>query len=182
MEGPARTLNGIVYNEQICYNIPSMTDTQLQRIVIGRAEYVDFPELGLFEVPARIDTGARTSSVWASSVKLEDGKLKVVLFGEQHRLFTGEELVFDEFDTTVVANSTGHAQHRYKVQLLVVLKGKRIRAWFTLADRSTQVYPVLIGRNVMLGKFVVDVKQAGANEKRVGERPMPKTDDSKEEV
>ena len=36
--------------------------------------------------------------------------------------------------------------------------GRRIRATFTIANRQTQVYPVLIGRNVLRGKFIIDVK------------------------
>ena len=125
---------------------------------IGRAEVISFPEQGLENVPARIDTGAKTSSVWASHIKLEDGKLTAVLFGEGNAAYTGDPITFTEFGVAVVANSTGHVQERYKVRMLVKLRGKKIRAWFTLADRSTQVYPVLIGRNVLLGKFIVDVK------------------------
>jgi hypothetical protein len=127
--------------------------------IIGRAEKLNFPELEISDVPARIDTGAKTSSLWASEVVERDGKLTAVLFGQGNPAHTGQPVTFTEFDTTIVASSTGHTQERYKVRLLVKLKGKKVRAWFTLADRSTQVYPVLIGRNVLLGKFVVDVKK-----------------------
>lgn len=126
---------------------------------IGRAEKLSFPELGINDVHARIDTGARTSSIWASYSKSKDGVLQVVLFGKGHPLYTGQKITFDEHDITAVSTSTGEVQQRYKVRFLVKLKGKKIRGWFTLADRSTQVYPVLIGRNVLLGKFVVDVKK-----------------------
>lgn len=126
---------------------------------IGRSEQLAFPELGFEGVHARIDTGAKTSSIWASNVVLRGGKLHVVFFGESLAQFTGKTEIFEEFDETVVATSTGHTETRYKIRLLVKIKGKKVRAWFTLADRSTQVYPVLIGRNVLLGKFVVDVKK-----------------------
>jgi hypothetical protein len=127
--------------------------------IIGKAEKVSFPELGLEGVYARVDTGAKTSSVWASEVTLADEILRVVFFGETSPLYTGETVQFDDYDHTVVSTSTGHVQRRYKVKLLVKVRGKKVRAWFTLADRSTQVYPVLIGRNVLSGKFVVDVKK-----------------------
>ncbi|HSD56357.1 MAG TPA: RimK/LysX family protein, partial [Candidatus Saccharimonadales bacterium] len=126
---------------------------------IGRAEKLSFPELELTDIPARIDTGAKTSSLWASDIREENGILTAVLLGQGNSAYTGQIITFTEFDTTVVASSTGHTQERYKVRILVKLKGKKVRAWFTLADRSTQVYPVLIGRNVLLGKFVVDVKK-----------------------
>lgn len=126
---------------------------------VGRAEKLNFPELGYADVPARIDTGAKTSSLWASDITVKDGAITAVLFGKESSLYTGEKITFDQHDTTVVSTSTGEVQERYKVRILVKMKGKKIRAWFTLADRSTQVYPVLIGRNVLLGKFVVDVKK-----------------------
>lgn len=126
---------------------------------IGRAEAVAFPELKLEGVHARIDTGAKTSAVWASRVDVQGDKLAVVLFDPSNPYYTGELLQFKEFEPVIVASSTGHTQQRYKVRLLVRIKGKKVRAWFTLADRSSQVYPVLIGRNVLLGKFVVDVKK-----------------------
>jgi hypothetical protein len=127
--------------------------------IIGRAETVAFPELGLPNVHARIDTGAKTSAVWASRVQVQNGVLEVVLFDPSSEHYTGETLTFEQFEPVIVASSSGHAQQRYKVRLLVRIKGKKVRAWFTLADRSSQVYPVLIGRNVLLGKFVVDVKK-----------------------
>lgn len=128
--------------------------------LIGRAEHLNFPELGFSNVPARIDTGAKTSSMWASSVKVNTSNvLEVVFFGPNTDEHDGVVHRFTDYEQTVVASSNGQTQTRYKIRLLVMLRGKRIRAWFTLADRSTQVYPVLIGRNVLAGKFVVDVKK-----------------------
>jgi hypothetical protein len=136
--------------------------TQPEQQIIGRAEQLDFPELGLRAVPARIDTGARTSAMWASDARVEDGVLWVVFFAKGNPHHTGVPVQFKEFEEVMVASSTGHTQRRYLVKLQVRLKGRKIRASFTLADRSTQVYPVLVGRNVLRGKFVVDVKQGKA--------------------
>ncbi len=131
-------------------------DTSL--ITIGRAETIALPELGFFDVPARIDTGARTSSLWVSGLKEEDGKLSFTLFGGQSPLYTGETVQVSSYEQRTVASSNGVAEERYVVKLLVSLHGKKVRASFTLTDRSTQVYPVLIGRNILRGKFVVNVK------------------------
>ncbi len=136
-----------------------MSDASNTKKIVGRAEYLDFPELDVLHVPARIDTGAKTSSLWASKATVDDDILNVILFDEGNPQFTGRVLSFDKYDVTVISTSTGEEQERYKIRLLTKIKGKKIRAWFTLADRSTQVYPVLIGRNVLLGKFVVDVKK-----------------------
>ena len=93
---------------------------------------------------------------------------------------------FQDFDSVVVTSSNGQSQERYKIRLLVKLKGKKVRAWFTLADRSTQVYPVLIGRNVLAGKFIVDVKRGSTlrDEERAHQRMLQKEQkmNSSEEV
>lgn len=125
--------------------------------VIGRAESIALPELGDAEVPARVDTGARTSSIWASHMREEDGVLYFTLFDEPSDLYTGRTHHTHQFEKVIVISSNGQEQERYCVRLLIKLKGKRIRCRFTLADRSTQVYPVLLGRNVLRGKFIVDV-------------------------
>jgi hypothetical protein len=127
-------------------------------ITIGRAEEIDFPELSLDNIPARIDTGARTSSVWASNVIERKGKLEFTLFDKGSAFFNGKRLKTGSYKSRVISSSMGEVQERYVVRLLVNLRGRKIRASFTLADRSTQVYPVLVGRNILRGKFVVDVK------------------------
>jgi len=126
--------------------------------VIGRAEAVSFPELSAEEAYARIDTGAQTSAIWVSSAHIRKDRLAVIFFGEGHPCYSGKIVYFDDFTQTVVASSSGHTEVRFKVRLLVHIAGRKIRARFTLADRSRQTYPVLIGRNVLRGKFVVNVK------------------------
>lgn len=120
--------------------------------LIGRAEPVTFTGLDNTTVSARIDSGARTSSIWGDAQVNDQGELEVRFFGGR------VEQVFTEFERQVVASSTGHVEHRYKVRLSVTLKGRKVRAGFTIANRSTQVYPVLIGRNVLHGKFLIDVR------------------------
>ncbi len=135
-----------------------MTDYK-EPVLIGRAEKIDFPEFHLTEVPVRIDTGAKTSAIWVSMAQEQGDTLSVVLFGEGSPFYTGEVLRFHEYEIVPVASSTGEVRERYKVRLQIRLCGRKIRAWFTLADRSMQAYPILIGRNVLLGKFIVDVKK-----------------------
>ncbi len=135
-----------------------MNSKNTEKQIIGRVEKVSFPEHGISMLHARIDTGAQTSAIWVSrAMLLADGRLEVIFFDESSSLHTGEPVYFTDFSLSMVASSNGIAQQRYKVRLLVVLNNRKIRANFTLADRSTQVYPVLIGRNVLRGKFIVDV-------------------------
>jgi hypothetical protein len=132
--------------------------THETRKIIGRADKLDLPELGYLGVPAKIDTGAKTSAIWATNVHERDGGLAFTLFGPESPLYTGEEHFLPQFSRVTVASSIGAEQDRYKVVVLAKIRGKKIRTSFTLADRSQQAYPVLIGRNALRGKFLVDVK------------------------
>lgn len=123
-----------------------------EKKIIGRVETISFPALSDQGVHARIDTGAKTSAVWGEAVEV-DGVLRVIF----KAFDTDVSHDFNTYDTVIVASSNGHLQQRYRVKMSVRLKGRRIFATFTIADRSQQVYPILIGRNVLRGKFVVDV-------------------------
>ena len=126
------------------------------KILIGRVEKVRFPEFGNGVLRARIDTGAKTSSVWATDVSETNEGLVVRLASSEHEINT-HQAVFRHYDKVRVVSSMGHQQIRSKVKMPIVIRKRRILATFTLSDRSTQVYPVLIGRSTLTGKFIVDV-------------------------
>lgn len=137
-----------------------MTNTPKKPItVIGRAEKIDLLDFGLVDVPAKVDTGADSSAIWASSIEEREDGLHFVLFGPESPYYTGEIQHFTkpDYSMTRVANSFGHKELRYKVKLRISVKGRRIRATFTLSDRSEKTYPILIGRRLLHGKFIVDV-------------------------
>lgn len=126
-------------------------------IKIGRVEQVRLKGYSDTALPARIDTGATISSIWASDISEVGGKLTFKLLGEKSRLFSGKVITATKYGQRVIASSTGHIQTRYVVKMPVQIKGRTVSARFTLADRSTQTYPVLIGRNVLRNNFLVDV-------------------------
>lgn len=135
-----------------------MQKIRKDKTIIGRAEKVYFPELGDAFLHARVDTGAKTSSIWASEIKESNDGLSVRLASPEHEI-NKHELFFKHYDRVRVSSSMGHSQIRYKVKIKVILGGRKVNAKFTLSDRSTQVYPILIGRSILLGKFIVDVEK-----------------------
>jgi glutathione synthase/RimK-type ligase-like ATP-grasp enzyme len=145
----------VAYAEMI-RSMLDVRETGKGKTVIGRAEEVIFPTLGNTTLHARIDTGARSSSIWATTIQETEAGLVVRFASPDHEIYQHEQ-VFEHYDRVKVASSMGHEQIRYKIKLPVVIEGRRINASFTLADRSTQVYPVLIGRATLNGKFIVDV-------------------------
>jgi hypothetical protein len=131
----------------------------LEKKTIGRVEKISFPELGIKNVHAKIDTGADLSSIWATGIHEEDGVLKFKLFGRKSSFYTGKEIAFmgPHYLLTRIANSFGHKELRYVVKLQIILGGRIIVGTFTLSDRSKKTYPILIGRKLLNRKFLVDV-------------------------
>lgn len=114
---------------------------------------------GISDIPAKTDTGAEFSSIWASDISItEHNDLKFRLFAPESPLFTGEYLTVppEDYKAIVVRNSTGQEHVRYRAKLPAIIHGKRIRAYFSLADRSRNNFPVLIGRRTLRGRFLVD--------------------------
>ena len=129
------------------------------KTIIGRAESIIFLIRGddTAPVPAKVDTGAFGSSVWATRIEERDGVLSFVLFDEDFIGFTGETINTSKYSRVRIENSFGESEYRYRVDLKVVFCGKKFTTSFTLADRSKKIYPVLVGRKLLKGRFVVDV-------------------------
>lgn len=128
--------------------------------IIGRNTPIDFVGHAK-NVPAKIDTGADSSSVWVSNIRVDkNGFLRFNLFDESSPHYTGKTLKRLDYKVAVVRSTTGHEQLRYRTTLSVRIAGKRVRALFNLSDRSKNQYPVLIGRRTLTNKFIVDVAQS----------------------
>jgi hypothetical protein len=128
-----------------------------KRKVIGKNATVDFGRWAV-GVPAKVDTGADSSSVWASKIRIgEDGVLRFALFGKGSPYYTGKIFKRTDYKVAIVRSASGHEQIRYRTQFTVRINGRKIRALFNLSDRANNNFPVLIGRRTISGKFLVDV-------------------------
>jgi hypothetical protein len=132
--------------------------------VIGMTDRIDLPELGVYDVDVKIDTGAYTSSIHCSRVKQvkePDGReaLTFTIPGSQlHEKGIHHFKVYD-FSLRQVRSSNGHLQMRYVISTQVIIFGRKIRTEFTLADRSRMRYPILLGRKLLKNRFLVDVSK-----------------------
>jgi hypothetical protein len=132
---------------------------------IGRIDKVDFPLLDLFDIESKIDTGAYTSSIHCKNVKVEDNYLKCNFLDEEHPNYHEREIVFDEYDVKVVKSSNGQSEPRYRIKTEIIIFGKTHEIYLTLSDREEMRFPVLLGRNFLSKKFVVDINQTNLSYK-----------------
>lgn len=136
-------------------------------LTIGPTEYIGLPAAGINKLPAKIDTGAYFSAIWASDIKESDGCLTFKLFGKQSALYNGNQIVTKDYAKSRVRNSFGGMQERYRVEMDIKLAGENYKTIFTLADRSRNRYPVLLGRSLLRDRFVVDVSKRNVRLKQL---------------
>lgn len=125
--------------------------------ILGRSDRVDLPKLGLSNIHAKVDTGAWNCCLHCSSAEVIDGKLHFILLDEEHPEFTGKPFVFRKFDQREIRNSFGEVELRYVIKTTILIFDRRIRAEFSLSDRGSLRFPVLLGRKILRDRFLIDV-------------------------
>lgn len=126
--------------------------------IIGSTELVEV--VSIPNIPAKVDTGADSSSIWASHIRItKNGVLKFRLFDQGSPFYSGKDFERTDYKVVVIRSSSGHEQIRYRTHLRTKIGGRTIKILFTLSDRSTNNFPILIGRRTIAGRFIVDVSQ-----------------------
>jgi len=140
-----------------------MKKQRILKRTVGRRELVDFPKFQLWGVEAKVDTGAYTSAIHCSNIKVVTGpdgqpRLRVLLLDPSHPDFDGTLMEFTEFSLRDIKSSNGEVQERYVIRAVLRIFGEDFNTEFSLSDRSDMRYPVLLGRLLLRqGHFVVDV-------------------------
>jgi len=124
-----------------------------EKITIGAVEEVVLLKWGV-ELPARIDTGAASSSLDARSLKIKNNIVTFKL-REEHG---GRLIKLPILEYRRIRTSVGR-ERRPVVLMDLCLGSLHILTQVTLADRSHLKYPLLVGRRVLKGNFVVDVSR-----------------------
>lgn len=141
-----------------------------KKVIIGRTEHIVIPSEGARSIRVKIDTGADRSSIWASNITMSgDGKLSFTLFAPESKYYSGTVYRTKNFEASRVRSAHGGLQVRFRIHLTIILGGKKIRGTFTLADRSKNKYPALIGCKILNKKFLVDVSKGLIRENRTDE-------------
>lgn len=136
-------------------------------LIIGRLDKADFPKLDLENIEVKIDTGAYTSAIHCHNIREEattNGTyLCFNLLDPSHPEYNEKEIRLKKYDKTTVKSSTGHTEDRFVIKTKIILFGKTYSVSLTLSDRKDMKYPILIGRKLLLNKFVVDVSRVNAS-------------------
>ncbi len=128
------------------------------RTIIGRIEKVDLPDLELFSIDAKIDTGAYSSSIHCHYIKenCEEKILTIKLLDPTHPKYNHKEIKLTEYSKVKVKSSSGTSQNRYKIKTSIRIGDKSYRTNFTLTNRIKMRNPILLGRKVFSKRFLID--------------------------
>ncbi len=132
--------------------------------IIGWREWVSLPFIGLIGIKAKMDTGAKTSSLHAFDIYLEkklSGKTYVhfkvhPIQNELSFVVSCQALLIGK---RVVTDSGGHKEERYLIRTTLELGSVKKKVDITLTNRETMKYRMLIGRSA-LKAFYVDPTQS----------------------
>jgi hypothetical protein len=131
------------------------------KIIIGRRDKIDLPDLGLIGIEAKIDTGAYGSALHCHEMKIETLNGKEVLtykvLDPSHPEYRDKKLISEHFNDKMVKSSNGMEEHRYTITTTVSIFNQTIRTEFSLTDRMEMKHPILLGRKFLSKRFVVDV-------------------------
>ena len=75
--------------------------------IIGTTEQIILPDFDGLSVPAKIDTGADSSAIWASSIEENDGELSYILFDVSSEFYTGKIIKTRDYSIVRIKNSFG---------------------------------------------------------------------------
>lgn len=132
--------------------------------IIGRREKVDFPNLDLKGLVAKIDTGAYTSSLHCCKIREITRKngtkyLFFIPLDIQHSKYTGVKFRTDNYKQKLVKSSNGKSELRFVILTQIKIGEEIFNTEITLTNRKDMKYPVLIGRKFIKYKFMVDVSK-----------------------
>lgn len=127
---------------------------------IGWREWVSIPQLGIDSIKAKVDTGARTSSLHAFKIKTFEQEgveyVRFLVHPVQRKSQPTIECVCPIYEYRKVRSSSGHVTRRPVIVVEIEAVGTRLAVELTLANRDQMGFRMLLGREALRGRFLVD--------------------------
>ncbi len=135
----------------------------LNKIIFGSEEWCSFPELGIPAIKARVDSGAKTSALHAINIapftKEGINWVKFDINPIQNNLRTVIHCEALLIDKRVVKSSSGYREQRFVIQTNLKTGNDSWEIEMTLTNRDSMGFRMLLGREAMSGRILVDPEQ-----------------------
>jgi ribosomal protein S6--L-glutamate ligase len=134
------------------------------KIIIGSEEWCGLPQLNIPGVKARIDSGAKTSALHAVNINQFKKNGQPWISFDVHPLQKdGKTTIHCEaplLDKRKVKSSSGSSEVRYVIKTVLSIAGEAWEIEVTLTNRDSMGYRMLLGRQAMSGKILVDPEES----------------------
>jgi len=140
----------------------------MNKEIVGKKETISILDLELFDLDAKIDTGADSSALHCDDISIneKENKVSFTLLDEIHQSYHGKRMTFPIYKIKRVKSSNGQIQERPSIKVSVEFFGKKYKSIISLTNRADMKFPMLIGRRFLSGKFLVDVSKENLNSKK----------------
>ncbi|MGA9637796.1 30S ribosomal protein S6--L-glutamate ligase [Flavobacterium sp.] len=133
------------------------------KMILGSEEWCSFPELGIPTIKARVDSGAKTSALHAVNIapfiKNETNWVKFDINPIQNNQKTVIHCEAPLIDKRIVKSSSGFREQRYVIQTTLQIGDSIWTIEMTLTNRDSMGFRMLLGREAMSGRILVDPEQ-----------------------
>lgn len=127
---------------------------------IGRIDKADFPELNLFDIDTKVDTGAYTSSIHSHIIReIDDNGNKILEFSildPTHPEYNDKIFKTNNYKSKRVKSSFGQTEERFVIKTIIKLFNEEYPIELSLSKRSDMRYPILLGRKFLNKRFSVN--------------------------
>lgn len=129
--------------------------------IIGRKELISLIDLELFDLDAKVDTGADSNALHCDDIQVDEqnNTVSFTLLDEVHEAYHGKRMTFPLYKIKKVKSSNGHTQIRPAIKVTVKFFGKKYQSVISLTNRADMKFPMLLGRRFLKDRFLVDVSE-----------------------
>ncbi|GAB3014092.1 ATP-dependent zinc protease family protein [Bowmanella dokdonensis] len=131
---------------------------------LGWREWGSLPQLGIDKIKMKVDTGAKTSCLHAFDLQPFEHEGQEWVRIHLHPVQDDNDTVLiceaRVLDQRKVRDSGGHEEVRYVVETELVLADRRFPIELTLTNRDSMRFRMLLGRQAMCGRFMVDPEKS----------------------
>ncbi len=128
--------------------------------VVGWREWAALPDLGVKRIRVKLDTGARSSALHVEdmNISVADGHSKVFFRIRSTHCWNDPARLHecDVLEERSIKNSGGQVEKRPVIRTRIQLAGKEFLIEVSLTNREDMVFPMLLGRQALIGRFLVD--------------------------
>lgn len=132
----------------------------IDKVIVGSEEWCSLPELKVPAIKIRVDSGAKTSALHADQIVPfeKDGEkwIKFIVHPIQRNTKGAIQCEAKVIDKRIVKSSSGTRESRYVINTDISLGDQTWTIELTLTNRDSMGYRMLLGREAMAGRLIVD--------------------------